>query len=442
MSATKEAILSSAAEAGVRFVNLQFTDLAGMVKSITVPAGQLEGVLDQGVWFDGSSIEGFVRISESDMYLVPDLDTWAIIPWRNDAHTTARLICNVHTPDGKVFEGAPRAALIRSLRAACELGFEYRTGPELEFFLLGTDEHGRPDVCLRHDEAGYFDATADRGALVRQDMITALEAFGIEVEAGHHEVAPGQHEIDFRYGNALCSADNAVTFKFVLKAVAAMQGLYATFMPKPIGGVNGSGMHTHQSLAALDTGENLFASPSDPYSLSDLAKRFIAGQLKHARAMSAVLAPTVNSYKRLVPGYEAPVYVSWARINRSALIRVPRAASPAAARIELRCPDPSCNPYLAFAVMLKAGLDGVVNELDVPDPTEENLFESEWAREGLETLPGSLGEAIEALESDPVVLDALGPHIAQRFLDARRAEWDEYRLQVTAWERQRYLPIH
>jgi glutamine synthetase len=228
----------------------------------------------------------------------------------------------------------------------------------------------------------------------------------------------------------------------VLKAVAAMQGLYATFMPKPIGGVNGSGMHTHQSLAALDTGENLFASPSDPYSLSDLAKRFIAGQLKHARAMSAVLAPTVNSYKRLVPGYEAPVYVSWARINRSALIRVPRAASPAAARIELRCPDPSCNPYLAFAVMLKAGLDGVVNELDVPDPTEENLFESEWAREGLETLPGSLGEAIEALESDPVVLDALGPHIAQRFLDARRAEWDEYRLQVTAWERQRYLPIH
>jgi len=442
MGYSKESILASASEAGVRFVNLQFTDLAGMVKSITVPVSQLEGALDDGVWFDGSSIEGFARISESDMYLVPDLDTWAIIPWRNEAHTTARIICNVHTPDGEPFGGAPRAALMRVMAEAEELGYAYRTGPELEFFLLGTDEYGRPDVSLRHDEAGYFDATADRGAVVRQDMITALEAFGIEVEAGHHEVAPGQHEIDFRYGSALRSADHAVTFKYVLKAIAAMQGLYATFMPKPIAGVNGSGMHTHQSLAATDTGENLFASSTGPYYLSDLAKRFIAGQLKHARAMAAVLAPTVNSYKRLVPGYEAPVYVSWARINRSALIRVPRTISPAGARIELRCPDPSCNPYLAFAVMLKAGLDGIVNDIEAPDPTEENLFESAWAREGLETLPGSLIEAVEALEDDAVILDALGPHIAERFLDARRQEWDAYRLQVTPWERERYLPIH
>ncbi|MGC9359444.1 MAG: type I glutamate--ammonia ligase [Anaerolineae bacterium] len=433
----------------VRFIDLQFTDIVGMVKSVTVPVQQLPRVLEEGVWFDGSSIEGFARISESDMFLVPVPETFAIIPWNSGSaedapyghHTTARLICNVHTPDGEPFMGAPRAALMRMMDEAHDLGYEFRTGPEIEFFLFGRDEWNEPDVALRHDEAGYFDATADRAVLVRQDMITALEAFGIEVEAGHHEAAPSQHEIDFRYGNALRSADHSVTFKYVLKAIAQQHGLYATFMPKPLFGVAGSGMHIHQSLARLDTGENAFSDPDAPYGLSEVACQFIAGQLAHARGMCAVLAPLVNSYKRLVSGFEAPVYVSWARVNRSALIRVPRAVTDAAVRAELRCPDPSCNPYLAAAVMLAAGLDGIRNEMRIPDPTEEDLFESEWARRGLTTLPGSLEEAVDALEQDPVIQDALGPHIYERFVDAKRQEWQAFCVQVTEWERQRYLPI-
>ncbi|MBM3187512.1 MAG: type I glutamate--ammonia ligase [Chloroflexi bacterium] len=439
MSNSKEAVLKAAHEQGVRFVNLQFTDIIGMVKSVTVPISQLPKVLDAGVWFDGSSIEGFARISESDMFLFPDLDTFAIIPWNRAEHRTARLICDVFTPSGERFFGAPRTALAKALEDAAALGYEYRVGPEFEFFLFDTAEDGTPIPGATHDKAGYFDATADRATIVRQDMITALQAFGIDVETGHHEGASGQHEIDFRYGPAHPTADHAVTFKYALKAVARQHGLYATFMPKPIQGINGSGMHVHQSLADPDTGENLFADPSDSYGLSQTAKYFIAGQLKHARAMCAVLAPLVNSYKRLVPGYEAPVYISWARINRSALIRVPRPANVEATRLELRCPDPSCNPYLAFAVMLKCGLDGVLNELPLPDPTEEDLYESEWARRGLDTLPGSLREALDELERDSVVREALGPHILERFVDAKNLEWDEYRIQVTPWELQRYL---
>ncbi|MBM3300686.1 MAG: glutamine synthetase, partial [Deltaproteobacteria bacterium] len=337
------------------------------------------------------------------------------------------------------FIGSPRAALARVMQEAAELGYEYRVGPELEFFLFATDESGNPLPDVTHDEAGYFDATADRGTLVRNDMITALEAFGIEVEAGHHEVAAGQHEIDFRYGNALRTADNAVTLKHVFKAIAQQHGLYATFMPKPIRGINGSGMHTHQSLASNTTGENAFADSANPYGLSRLARQFLAGQLTHAKGMSAVLAPLVNSYKRLVPGYEAPVYISWARINRSALVRVPKPSLPEATRLELRCPDPSCNPYLAFAVMLKCGLDGIKRDLPLPDPTEEDLFESEWARRGLETLPSSLKEALQELERDTVVQEALGPHIYERFVEAKTQEWDSYRLEITDWERERYL---
>ena len=438
---TKESIIRTVKENNIHFINLQFSDIVGMVKSITVPTSQLETVLDRGVWFDGSSIEGFARISESDMYLFPALDTFAIIPWKADAHKTARLICNVFTPEEERFIGAPRTALARVLGEAEEMGLEYNVGPELEFFLFETDEEGRPIPGATNDEAGYFDATADRAVLVRQDMIMALEAFGIEVEAGHHEVAAGQHEIDFRYGNALAAADNAVTFKYVLKAIAQQHDLYATFMPKPILGINGSGMHVHQSLSDIRTGKNAFMDESDPYGLSKLAKQFIAGQLKHAPAMAAILAPLVNSYKRLVPGYEAPVYVSWARINRSALIRVPRPASPESTRLELRCPDPSCNPYLAFAVMLKCGLDGITKEMQEPKPTEENLFESQLARRGLGTLPGSLDEALDRLEGDPVVQEALGPHIYGRFLDAKRQEWDEYRIQVTPWELDRFLYV-
>ncbi|HHX63491.1 MAG TPA: type I glutamate--ammonia ligase [Chloroflexi bacterium] len=423
----------------VRFITLQFTDIMGMVKSITVPSGQLERVLRNGIWFDGSSIEGFARVSESDMFLVPDLDTFAIVPWRGAVHKTARFICNVFTPDGERFSGAPRSALISALEDARAMGFEFYVGPELEFFLFEAGENGEPVPGKTHDRASYFDATADRAALVRQDMIMALECFGIEVEAGHHECAHGQHEIDFHYGSALAAADNAVTFKYVLKAIAQQHNLYATFMPKPIRGIAGSGMHVHQSMNDIRTGKNVFADEDDPYGLSKMAKQFIAGQLAHARAMTPILAPLVNSYKRLVPGYEAPVYISWARINRSALIRVPRLISAESARIELRCPDPSCNPYLAFTVMLKCGLDGIKNDLPVPSPTEENLFESEWARHGLDTLPGSLKEALDALEKDTVVQEALGPHIYERFIDAKRQEWDDYRLDVSQWELDRYL---
>jgi len=435
----REGVLKAAHDAGVLFVNLQFTDIVGMVKSITVPVEQLERVIDAGIWFDGSSIEGFARVSESDMFLRPDLDTFAVLPWKGTDHRTARLICNVYTPDGERFMGAPRTALLVALEEAAELGFEYEAGPELEFFLFETDDDGNPMPGATHDRAGYFDATADRGAVVREDMMRALEAFGIEVEAAHHEVAASQHEIDFRYDNALVAADNAVTFKYVLKAVAAQHGLYATFMPKPIRGIAGSGMHVHQSLRYTDTGRNAFADESDPYGLSGLARSFIAGQLAHARGMCAVLAPLVNSYKRLVSGYEAPVYVSWARINRSALIRIPRFATPEATRIELRCPDPSCNPYLAFTVMLKAGLDGVKRDLPLPPPTEENLFESEWAREGLETLPSSLEDALAEMRRDPIIQEALGPHIYERFIDAKTLEWDDYRLDVSQWEMAQYL---
>ncbi len=435
----KEAILRIIRERGVRFINLQFSDIMGMVKSVTIPISQIGNLLERGMWFDGSSIEGFVRISESDMLLVPDLSTFAVIPWESNAHTTARLICDVQTTDGEAFIGAPRYALARVMQEAATMGYEYRVGPELEFFLFETDEAGNPLPDVTNDEAGYFDATADRGTLVRNDMITAMEAFGIEVEAGHHEGAAGQHEIDFRYGNAIKSADSAVTLRYVSKAIARQHGLYATFMPKPIMGINGSGMHVHQSLARLDTGENAFADAEDRYGLSKLARQFIAGQLEHARGMSAILAPLVNSYKRLVPGYEAPVYISWARINRAALIRIPNPSIPEATRLELRCPDPSCNPYLAFAVMLKCGLDGIVNDLPLPTPTEENLFESEWARHGLGTLPASLEEALDELEKDAVVQEALGPHIHERFVGAKRREWEAYRLQVTPWERQQYL---
>jgi glutamine synthetase len=438
---TPELISQACQENGIRFLALQFTDIVGTVKSVTVPVSQLRSVLTNGIWFDGSSIEGFVRISESDMLLVPDLDTFAIIPWETEVHKTARLICDVYTTERDLFSGAPRAALSAVMAEAAALGYEFRVGPELEFFLFETDASGNPLPDVSYDEAGYFDATADRGTLVRNDMINALEAFGIEVEAGHHEGAPGQHEIDFRYGNAVRTADNAITLKYVFKAIARQHGLHDTFMPKPIKGINGSGMHVHQSLASLRTGANEFADPADPYGLSRVAKQFLAGQLKHARGMTAVLAPLVNSYKRLVPGYEAPVYVSWARINRSALVRVPKASFAEGTRLELRTPDPSCNPYLAFAVMLKCGLDGITNALALPKPTEENLFESEWARTGLALLPGTLGEALAELEQDTVVQEALGPHIYERFMDAKRQEWDEYRLQVSSWERDRYLYV-
>ena len=440
-----EEMLRKAQDAGVELVHLQFTDVVGIVKSVTIPGDQLADVVRNGRWFDGSSVEGFARIAESDMFLMPDPATFAVVPWESDPYVTARVICRVCTPDGEPFMGSPREVLMKVLREAREMGFVCNTGPELEFFLFRNGSDGQA-VPVPQDRGGYFDLSTDRAVGVRKQMVKALRAFNIRVEASHHEVAYGQHEIDFEYADALRSADNAVTFKYALKAIAQANGLHATFMPKPIYGINGSGMHVHQSLVHVDTGTSAFYDAGDEYHLSETARQFIAGQMTHARGMCALLAPLVNSYKRLVPGYEAPVYIGWARVNRSALIRVPE-ISPGkeeSTRIELRCPDPSCNPYLAFAAMLAAGLDGIKRGLVPPDPIEENLYdldEADRKRRHLDVLPGSLKEALDALKADDLVKAALGEHVYKRFLHAKTREWDDYRTRVTAWEIERYLPV-
>ena len=439
-------LIEKAKADGIRFVQLQFTDVLGIVKAVTIPIHQLEGSVLHGTWFDGSSIEGFTRIAESDQYLMPDMSTFAEIPWQpaSGRRGTARIICDVFTPRGEPFVGDPRFVLRRQVLRAQKLGYIVNMGPELEFFLFNRDANGKV-APLPHDLAGYFDFSTDLAQEVRQDMVDALEAFGIKVEAAHHEVAAGQHEIDFEYSDALRTADNAVTFKFALKAIAQQHGLYATFMPKPIFGINGSGMHTHQSLFSIADQRNAFADPANKYGLSDLARSYMAGILAHARAMIAILAPTVNSYKRLVPGYEAPTYITWGRTNRSALIRVPMISpgkSIEGTRAEVRCPDPSSNTYLAFAVMIAAGLDGVEKGLQLSEPVEESLFEMDAARvseRGIRELPGTLGEAMDELRSDPVICEALGEHVLEHYLEAKQAEWDEYRAQVTQWELDRYL---
>ncbi len=425
----------------IQFIELQFTDVVGVVKSLTIPVQEMPDALKQGIWFDGSSIEGYARMAESDMHLQPDISTLKLIPWLSGEEATARLVCNVFTPDGQPFQGDPRAVLIRAMDQAAKLGFRYNTGPELEFFLLKRHQDGSLIPPMPHDRESYFDAPSDVVAGLQRKMSSTLAAFGIEVESMHHEVAPGQHEIDFRYSNALTTADNVVTFKNILKIIAQMNGLYGTFLPKPIQGINGSGMHVHQSLEYLANGKNAFADPGDPHGISTLAKQFVAGQLAHARGMCAVLAPLVNSYKRLVGGYEAPVFIKWARINRSALIRVPRASRPETTRLELRCPDPSCNPYLAFAVMLAAGLDGIQRQLSIPEASDENLHlvEAKGRMPSL-LLPSSLNQALNALEEDEVIQNALGTYICERFISAKRAEYEAYRLEVTPWELEKYLP--
>jgi glutamine synthetase len=446
--------IEAAKEHNIRFVEMQFTDIMGIVKGVTIPLHQLEGSLKNGTWFDGSSIEGFTRIAESDQWLKPDMDTFAEIPWKPGygdlgagplgSRGTARVICDVYTPNGEPFAGDPRGVLKRQIDRATKLGYIWNAGPELEFFLFRKDENGEIKP-LPHDNAGYFDFSTDLGANIRQDMVNALEAFGISVEAAHHEVAAGQHEIDFRYADGLKTADNAVTFKFTLKAIAQLHGLYATFMPKPIFGINGSGMHTHQSLYSIAESRNAFADTDNKYGLSDLARSYMAGILLHARGMIAVLAPLVNSYKRLVPGYEAPTYLTWGRTNRSALIRVPKVSpgiSIEATRVEVRCPDPSSNTYLAFAVMLAAGLDGVEKGLQLSDPVEESLYamSSDRIKErGIRELPGTLSEALDELEQDEVICSALGDHVLSHYVEAKREEWNEYRTQVTQWEVDRYL---
>jgi len=438
---TSKEILSSADAEGVRFMRLQFTDILGIGKNVEIPRSQFEKALDGQIMFDGSSIEGFTRIEESDMLLIPDLDTFRINPWVNaDGSKVARMICDVYNPDGTPFPGCPRMTLKRQVDRAKAMRHSMLAGPAPEFVLFQRDAHGNP-LIETHDAGGYFDLTpVDKGEECRRDIIIVLEAMGFEVEAGHHEVAPGQHEIDFKYADAVACADNVTTFRFVVKKVALDHNLHATFMPKPIFGVNGSGMHCHQSL--LDKkGNNAFYEPKAEWQLSKTALGYIGGILEHAIAFSAVTNPLVNSYKRLVPGYEAPVNVAWSEKNRSPLVRVP-AKRGMSTRCEVRMPDPACNPYLALAVMLAAGLDGVKRKLDPGPPINKNIFtmsHREKRRLRIGQLPANLWEALGELEKDAVVSEALGDHILEHYLRAKRQEWEEYISHVHPWEQERYL---
>ncbi|MDF2679055.1 MAG: glnA [Brevibacillus sp.] len=440
---TRDDIMRLAQEEDVRYIRLQFTDLMGIIKNVEIPLSQLTKALDGKMMFDGSSIEGFVRIEESDMYLVPDLDTWVVFPWGNEHGKIARLICDIHNPDGSPFEGDPRYILKRALKEAEEMGFSaFNVGPEPEFFLFKLDEKGEPTLDL-NDQGGYFDfAPLDLGENCRRDIVLTLEKMGFEVEASHHEVAPGQHEIDFKYANALQAADQILTFKLVVKTIAQKHGLHATFMPKPLYGVAGSGMHANQSL--FRGKENAFYDETDEMGLSQTAKYYLAGILQHARGFTAITNPLVNSYKRLVPGYEAPCYVAWSGKNRSPLIRIP-ASRGMGTRIEVRSPDPSTNPYLALAVMLKAGLDGIKNKVTVPPAIDRNIYvmsEEDREANGIENLPASLKEAIECLKSDPVICEALGEHALVHFIEAKEIEWDMFRTRVHAWEREQYMSTY
>jgi glutamine synthetase len=433
----------------IRFINLEFTDVVGLVKCVTIPADQFADCLAHGKWFDGSAIEGFARVAETDMYLRPDLVTFSQIPWSHTAVETeggpiARVVCDVLTPAGERFEGDPRAVLVRAQERAAALGYRFEVAAELEFFLLRERDASTPEP-LPHDRGGYFDLSTDLAADVRREIVAALAHMGIAVETSHHEVAAGQHELDFAPTDALRAADALITARYVAKAIAQRHGLWATFMPKPFYGVSGSGLHVHQQLVRSADTSNAFSDAHDTrYGLTATARQFIAGQLAHAPAMCAVLCPLVNSYKRLVSGFEAPVLINWGRVNREALIRVPRTAVgvPRGTRVELRCADPSCNPYLALAVMLHTGLAGITAELTAPPPVEESVVAREepgrLMRQG-EALPATLGEALDALRADDVVREALDDLIADWFIEAKEQEWLEYRRQVHPWERERYL---
>jgi glutamine synthetase len=437
----REEILKAADSEGVRFMRLQFTDIMGIIKNVEIPRSQFEKALDGQILFDGSSIEGFTRIEESDMILVPDLNTFRVNPWSNpDGSKVARMICDIYLPDGTPFVGCPRLTLKRQVERAKKHGYTMVAGPEAEFFLFQKDAKG--DVMVEtHDVGGYFDLTpVDKGEECRRDIVIVLEAMGFEVEAAHHEVAPGQHEIDFKYADALSTADNVTTFRFVVKRVAQDHGLHATFMPKPIFGVNGSGMHVHQSLLTK-AGENAFYDANAQWQLSKVALHYIGGILEHALGFSSITNPLVNSYKRLVPGYEAPINVAWSEKNRSPLVRVP-AKRGMSTRCEVRMPDPACNPYLALAVMLASGLDGLERGLDPGAPVNKNIFTMslrEKRRLRIAQLPANLEEALNETEKDAVVKDALGAHILEHYLRAKRQEWASYIAHVHPWEQQRYL---
>lgn len=436
---TREDILRLVEENDVKFIRLQFTDIFGFLKNVAITDRQLEKALDNNIMFDGSSISGFVRIEESDMYLRPDLDTFSILPWRPQHGRVARLICDIYTPEGYAFEGDPRNILKKVLKEAADMGYSFNVGPECEFFLLETDEKGRPKLETQ-DKTGYFDLSPLEGAEnARRDMCMMLEDMGFEIEASHHEVAYGQNEIDFKYADALTTADSIMTFKLVVKSVAQRHGVYATFMPKPFFGINGSGMHVNMSL--VKDGKNAFYDEGDKLALSKDAYSFIAGLMKHIKELTAITNPLVNSYKRLVPDYEAPVYIAWSAKNRSPLIRVP-ATRGAGTRIELRCPDPSANPYLALACLLAAGLDGIKNNLTPPASIEKNIFGmsiEERHEDGIENLPGSLEESVKYMEESELIRKTLGDHTFYNYIKAKKIEWDEYRTKVTPWEIDNYL---
>jgi glutamine synthetase len=438
ISATE--ILTRAKKEHVHFLRLQFTDIDGVIKNVEVPSSQFDKALDGQIMFDGSSIEGFTRIEESDMLLVPDLATFQVFPWETDHGKVGRLICDIATPDGATFQGCPRSALKRTVAKAAGMGYRMMAGPEAEFFLFQRNGNGGP-LAQTHDTGGYFDLSPrDLGEEARRDITLVLEAMGFEVEAAHHEVAPGQHEIDFKYEDAVTTADAITTFRFVVKKVALMHGLHATFMPKPLAGVNGSGMHCHQSLFNTK-GKNAFYDPKGPWQLSTVARAYMGGLLEHARSFVAVTNPLVNSYKRLVPGYEAPVNVAWSEKNRSPMIRVPDRRG-VGTRCEVRVPDPSCNPYLALSVMLASGLDGIERGLDCGEPVNRNIFEMsqrEKRRLKIVQLPANLDEALGYFEKDSVMREALGEHIFHHFIHNKRQEWAEYIKEIHSWELERYL---
>jgi len=434
---TKADILKKAKAMELELIHLQFTDISGTMKNVSVPIEQLERALNDEIMFDGSSIDGFVRIEESDMYLRPDLSTFAVFPWTTGE---ARLICDVYKADGTPFEGCPRYVLKKAIKEAAELGYSVNVGPECEFFLFNTDDRGNPSLET-HDDAGYFDlAPIDLGGNARKDMTIALKQLGFEIEASHHEVAIGQHEIDFKYEDALTTADNIMTFKMAVRIISQRHGLHATFMPKPRFGINGSGMHTNISLMTAD-GVNAFYDPNGELQLSKTAYNFLGGVLKHAKSFAAVTNPTVNSYKRLVPGYEAPVLIAWSASNRSPLVRVP-AKRGAATRIELRNPDPSCNPYLAIAVIMKAGIDGIRNDIQPPAQITSNVYhmdKDERIKLKIDSLPGNLKEAVVELSKNDLIKEALGAHVYEKFYGLALYEWKEYSKQVSQWEIDKYL---
>lgn len=440
MGYTKEDIIRRVKEENIEFIRLQFTDIFGQLKNVAITASQIEKAVDNKIMFDGSSIEGFVRLEESDQCLHPDLDSFVVFPWHSHRGKVARLICDVYNTDGTPFVGDPRGVLKRVLKKAEDMGYDtFNVGLEAEFFLFQTDEEGKP-TTKTNDEAGYFDlGPLDNAEATRRKICLMLEEMGYEIEASHHEVAQGQHEIDFKYAPALECADKIMTFKLAVKTIAQKDGLHATFMPKPIFGVAGSGMHTNMSL--FRDGRNVFDDPNGEKGLSKEAYSFIAGILHHMKGMTAITNPLVNSYKRLVPGYEAPCYMAWSASNRSALIRIP-ASRGASTRVELRCPDPCCNPYLELAVCLAAGLDGIEKGMTPPAEVTENIYnmdETTRAAKGVEALPGSLEEAIKELRKDPYILDTLGEHVASNYIEGKMKEWDEYRTRVSSWEREKYM---